>query len=437
MAEQADRFVERRLDSGIPFYFLETGKFRTLSLSLFFQRDLRPESVTETALLPEVLIRGSRRHPDLRALNRRLDELYGADLRVTVQKYGEVEAVGWHLDLPDERLLAGAEGLTGEALDLLVELLLEPYMEDGRLSTRYVEQEKVNLARRQQALINDKARYALLRCTQEMFQGEPYALSKLGRPEDLPAIDAGRLTASYEQLLARAPRLLVGVGPGPLARLEEELERRLEALRPRAPGRLEGTRVAVPLEREVRTVVEEQPVAQGKLVLGFRTGIDVRDPDYYPLVVANGVLGGFSHSKLFRNVRERASLAYYAYSSLDPSKGVAFIQAGIEPPDFQRALEIVLEQVEAVRRGEVSEEELETTKLRLASHLRENTDSPDAMIGQALEETLWGVRRSLEERLAAIAAVTREQAVRAFSRVRLDTVYYLTATGQREALGLA
>ncbi|MDI3299277.1 MAG: pitrilysin family protein [Bacillota bacterium] len=437
MAEQANEFVERRLSAGIPFYFLPTEKFRTLSLSLFFQRDLRPESVTETALLPEVLVRGSRSHPDLRAVNRRLDELYGADLRVNVQKYGEVETVGWHLDLPDERYVAGAEGLTGQALDFLAELVLEPYMERGRLSERYVEQEKVNLARRQQALINEKSRYALLRCTQEMFQGEPYALSKLGRPEDLPHIDAERLTESFRQLLATAPRLVVGVGPGPVERVEAELERRLERLRPSALRPLEGTRVAEPLDREARTVVEEQPVVQGKLVLGFRTGVGVRDPDFYPLVVANGVLGGFSHSKLFRNVREKASLAYYAHSSIDPSKGVAFIQAGIEPPDFRRALEIVLEQVEAVRRGDVSEEELETTKLRLSNRLRESADDPDALISQALEETLWGVRRSLEERLAAIARVTREEAVRAFNRVRLDTVYYLTATGQKEALGLA
>ncbi|MDI3316338.1 MAG: pitrilysin family protein [Bacillota bacterium] len=437
MTGEAGEFVARRLSSGIPFYFLPTGKFRSLRLSLFFLRDLRPESVTETALLPEVLIRGSRRHPDLRAVHRRLDELYGADLAVNVQKHGEAESVGWHLDLPEERYLQGGEGLTGQALDFLAEMVLEPYMEEGRLSARYVDQEKVNLARRQQALINEKGRYSLLRCIEAMFAGEPYALSKWGRPEDLPGIDAERLSASFRELLASAPRVLIGVGQGPVDRIEAELERRLERLRPEALKPLEGTRAAEPRGGQPRVVTEEQPVAQGKLVLGFRTGVQIGDPDYDPLVVANGVLGGFSHSKLFRNVREKASLAYYAYSFLDASKGVAFIQAGIEPPDYHRALQIVLEQVEAVKRGEVSDEELETTKLRLFNQLRESTDSPDALIHQALEETLWGIRRSLPERLEAIARVGREDLVRAFQRVELDTIYYLTATGQKEALGLA
>ena len=79
-------------------------------------------------------------------------------------------------------------------------------------------------------------------------------------------------------------------------------------------------------------------VAQGKLAIGFLTNIKPTDDDYIPLVVFNSVFGAGAHSKLFNNVREKLSLAYYASSQVEKFKGMLVVNAGIEFCNFQKGI---------------------------------------------------------------------------------------------------
>ena len=424
------------LANGLPVSIVVSDKFKVNTLSLFLHRPLQRQSVTSTALLPKVLSRGSRQYPDMRTISGRLDQLYGADVDAGVRKLGDVQSMDWYAEWPAERYLPEGNGVVDGILDLVAEMLTDPLLEDGSFKRVYVEQEK-EIHRRQLAdLVNDKVRYANFRCVQEMFGNAPFALHGEGVAEDLEHIDAASLFASYRDLIDTAPMSIVAVTGEP--------EQLLRALEVRFSFRRGGVlpmptnTVAEPLEgTEPRLIVEEQPVKQGKLVLGLRTGVNFAHPDYFPLLVANGVLGGFSHSKLFRNVREKASLAYYAYSHLDAFKGIALISAGIEPTDFRRAHQIILEQIDALQQGDISEQELDVTKRTLVNQIREGADRPGALIAQVVDEELTGVHRTAADRITAVEAVGLAQVVAAAQRYALDTTYYLTATGQKEELGLA
>ena len=135
------------------------------------------------------------------------------------------------------------------------------------------------------------------------------------------------------------------------------------------------------------------PVQQSKLVLGYRTGTSFDSEDYYPLLMYNGILGGFPHSKLFVNVREKASLAYYVYSRLERLKGLMVIAAGIEAGEYQKALGIIEKQVEAMARGEISPAEMENTRRSLINALRVQEDSPYPLINAHLEGSIGGPHR--------------------------------------------
>ncbi|MBE3589718.1 MAG: insulinase family protein [Firmicutes bacterium] len=420
----SERFRQVPLGRGATAHVLSAPRFKTVTLSVYFHRPLERRTVTEQALLPSVLLRGSRRLPTLAALSRRLDELFGASVSGGVEKIGEDQAVAFHLHAVDDRFLPPGRSVWREAVEVLAGIVGDPLLEAGAFRGDYVEQEKANLDRRIRGLYNDKARYANLRLLAEMCAGEPFALHALGFREDLERIDARTLAERYAEVTAEAPVDVFLVGG---ERAEDLLPAVAEAFRWDRAGAapLPATRPGEP-PAQPRVVVERQPVQQGKLAMGYRVGVTIADPLYFALLMYNGILGGFVHSKLFRNVREKASLAYYAGSHVDALKGVMIVSSGIEPKNYERAVAIIEEQVASMERGEITDEEMEFTRRALAERLRTAADSPPALIGAALAERLGGRSLSLEERIAGIEGVRRDDVVEVARRVRLDTIFFLT-----------
>ncbi len=419
----AGDFLMAELAEGVRFFGRRLDKFKTIDLGGFVHRPLDKDSVTATALAAQLLKRGSRRYPSTRALTIRTEELYGAGLDSYVMKYGESQSIGVSLGVVDRSYLPDSSDVLGDGLGLFFELLTDPVTEDGGFRRDYFDQERDNLRRRIEGVINDKQRYARFRGLQEMCPDEGYGLLEIGRLEDIPGLDPVGVYDRYRGMLSERPIDLVAVGPTDPG----QLVGRMADLIPRGPGRRTAFKVtgAAPPPPHPREVVEEQEVKQGKLVMGFRTGITQGDPDYPALLGYNGVLGGFVHSKLFQNVREKASLAYYAHSAVNGAKGFVVIESGIDPVNYERAREIIERQVAAIREGDISDYEFESTKKALHNIIRQGEDDPSDMIAIQLAQARSGRFRTLPQRLEEIAGITRDGIVKVAGLVTLDTVYFL------------
>ncbi len=422
-----DRFKKVDLGPGITLYFLPSGKFKTTTVNVYLHLFLKPETVTRAALLPKILERGTRSHPTSLALARHLESLYGAKIETEVVKKGEYQLLGFSLEIPNGKFLPGWPNLFAQGLEALAGVINAPAMEGEGFVASFLDQEKTNLRRKIEGLINDKRAYASARCFQEMCREEPFGLFKYGRVDDIDPIDGPGLYSFYRDLLATSPISVYVIGDLSLEAVEGEVRRALDA------GRRQVTKMP-PMEirrpvRAVKTVEEKQDVNQGKLCLGLRTQTGRGNPDFFSLVVANGVLGGYAHSKLFQNVREKASLAYYAYSSLEVSKGLMLISSGIEFANYEKTLEIIREQLAEVANGQIKPEELEAAKKSLTLEIRTNEDQPLNKILSHLNLVVNGLEETPEEQIDRIQAVTVEEAARAAARVELDTVYFLTRQG--------
>lgn len=418
-------FRHETLANGLGLALWSTNKFKTNTFRFILPTPLGAHAA-ENALVPMVLRRGSRQYPDTRLLMTHLDDLYGADLRADAYKLGEEQALVFHVSMANDRYLPGDEGILEDGIALLQGVIEEPVSVDGALRVDYVAQERENLRRQIESIINDKAQFAAIRCVEVMAEGTPYAIGRYGRVQDLEAVTPRGLMDRYRQLM-RGPATLYVVGD-----LEWDTLERTVAERFRTLHATKWPPVPAPLaERDgVRRVEERQDVNQGKLVMGFTTGIVGADPSYPAMVVANGVFGGFAHSKLFLKVREEASLAYYAYARLDGYKGVCLVSAGLEFHNRDRALDIIEQQLMAMQDGDITEEELDRTRRGLVNGMRAAEDSPSQSIMRDLELRRMGRDPSLERRIDAIESVTREQAVEAARRIRLDTVYFLNREGE-------
>ena len=408
-----------------------TDKFKTVLVKLFLRADLEAERATETALLPYVLRHGTRSLPSMQAITEACEHLFGASLGVDVLKLGEQQVLTARLEVVGDAFLPADEGAFARGLGLLSDLLQDPLREGDALSAAATRQEQEKLERFISGLINDKATYAVERCVRNMCADEPYGVFEYGRLEDLAGIDGARLEARRRELLQRAPLDVYAVGAFDLATVRAALEERFGLERPEPPA-LRGTTPHPPAQ-DVRELHEPMPVKQGKLCMGFRSEIRVGDPEYWALLLANGVLGAFPHSKLFKNVREKAGLCYDASSNLERFKGIVLISAGIDREKFAETRDTCLAQVQAIANGEIGEEELLATQLSYQHGLQALLDSPAGLVNLDYALRLGGRDGAPGAVVEALQQVTPTQIAEAAQRVRLDTVYFLEPTGEEGA----
>ncbi len=407
---------------GVYLTAVQSDKFKTGCFSLNLLRPMKKEEAAANALIPSVLLRGSETCPDIASISAKLDELYGASIGTLVRKKGEVQLVGFYCDYVQDEYVD--EPVFAPVMAFLAELLLKPRLENGAFSDAVVESEKLNLENAMLARINDKRSYAASQLIRTMCAGQPYGIPRIGEPEDLQEITAQSLYAHYRDMLATSRVELFYMGSLPQEAVTKVLQAALSGL-PRTESFVPVGTTPAPEARPVQEKTEKLDVTQGKLSLGFFTDITAKDPRYPALVLAATVFGGGATSKLFTNVREKMSLCYYASASFEKFKGVLSVSSGVEFSKLETAKQEILRQLDACKRGDITDEELESARGYLVSDLKIGMDSPgrldDFYMGQILLEQ-DGTMKDLAD---AIARVTKQEAAEAIRELRLDTIYAL------------
>lgn len=407
---------------GTKVTFVKTDKFKTNSINLFIHNQLDRSTATENAIVPMILKRGSSKYPSMQEISRELESLYGSFFDCGIVKKGERQLQHFYIDCVNDKYIPSKNGLIDECGKLLLGIATDPYLEQGAFKQDYLKQEKENLIRAIQARKNDKVKYAVERCYELMCAKERYGVSELGYIEDIEGLDAKDLYQTYSNNLKnhKVEMLVLGdIEQSWLEKLDEIVSINLD----NSPIMEKETIVSH--VDEVRDFIDEMDVNQGKLSMGFRTGIGPEHQDYYNLMVCNGVFGGGVHSKLFQNVREKNSLAYYAYSRLDKFKGTMMVSSGIEAVNREKAQGIILEQLEDVRAGKISDFEFDSTIKALRNAIVNTSDDPMQLIDFYLGQSLLGTNESFEEMIRKIENVKREDVARVANQIMLDTVHFI------------
>lgn len=406
-----------------------TDKYKTTSVMAVIEIPLTRASVTEFALLPAVLMRGTRQHPSPEGIVRAFDALYGASFTARSGKHADIQTLEFSMHVPSEEFLPGAQGLFAAAMSLFADVLFDPFVVGDGFAEQAVAIEKTLHKQKIENVVNDKMTYAAERCTQLMCDDEPYGIPRLGYASDLSEITPRSLLQTYRAHVSPAPVHVYIVGNFDAKKAADTVFAAFGARRSYRSGQGDAGIATVKhggqAPESPKLVIEEMDVNQGKLNMGLRSSSDYAADDYPALLVYNGVLGGFPHSKLFLNVREKASLAYYASSRLEGLKGFVFIYSGIQVQDFDQARNIVEEQLASLRTGDVSEEEMENTKQGLINQYLQSDDQPLTGAVMQMYARYSGRSRSVDELIEAVRAVTVQDVMRIAADVVIDTVYFL------------
>lgn len=410
-------------------HMLPTTQFRTRHVMVKFCREPGRDEVTDAALVPYLWTNGTSRLPSPLALARYTDELFGAALRTGTGKRGNRQVAEVYATAPEETRLASAKGVFDDVLSLALEVVTHPLKGKDGFAEETVLRERSLQKKRIASLADDKMSYSMDECLRYVCEDRPEGFPRLGYESELDNVTPTSLWREHEKILNESTVhvYLIGAFPDP----DKVANQLLDQLEGNLPGRqsvTNGTVLAVPINqsrKEPQVIIERQDIQQGKLNLGFRTGVSCKDDDYIALLVANGILGGFAHSKLFMNVREKASLAYYAYSRLDGLTGLAVISTGIEPQVYDQAKTIILEQIAALQKGDVTKDELELTQKALRNQYIQVLDQPVSRAEIHFTGALAGIERDVVDLMEDVQRVTIDQVVEASQKFALDTVYFL------------
>ncbi len=418
------------IKQGINLYHIPESKFKTNYISINIHNELKEETAAKCALLSDVLARGCKKFPTETDISRNLQELYGSAFTSDVRRKGQDQILSIGATCVNDKFLPDGEVVFEKVLEFLFDVLLEPKVSNDSFDEVYVSQEKINLINDIEAMINDKRTYSVWRLTELMFSGKPYSVYELGSVEQVNKITPKSLYEFYSAMLNESPIDIFVVGDIDVSGVLAYVEKRLEGISP--ANHTYPKSEIYDDNLNAKEVTETFDVTQAKLCMGYKTSVAPSSNDYYALMVANGILGGGAHSKLFNEVREKLSLAYYAGSRLSRYNGTLIVSAGIESANKNRAINEIVIQVDALKCGEISDEEYNATIKSITSSIRVIGDSIGYLCDYYISNTITDTVISPEEFAAKIEAVTKEDVVRIAKNLELEMIYFLTGKENEE-----
>lgn len=418
-------YITKNIKDGVKLHIINNNKFKTNLLAIFLTTPITREYVTYDAVLSSVLRRGSKNMPTQEEISKELENMYGAGFDCGLDKTGDNHILKFYLEtINDSFIPQKDENMLKKGIEKLLEIVFNPLVENNKFKEEYVNQEKETIKQLIEGKVDNKARYALDRCIEEMYKNEPYGLYKFGYVEDLNKINASNLYEYYNKLKSECKIDIFVSGE-----CSEDIENiinqneNIKKLEPRKAKFINNELKKKEIKDE-NVITESLEVTQGKLILGL--DVDINDDELkYDTLVYNAILGGTASSKLFQNVREKASLAYTASSSYLRHKNNIFINCGIEIKNYEKALEIIREQLQDMKDGKFTDEDIENAKKNIVSTIKNIKDEQDTEIVYFFGQELTDKKISLDEYMEKIEKVSKDDIVKIANNVYINTIYFL------------
>ena len=417
---------ETEIKKGIKMHCIKTDKFKTNLIAVFLTTKLNRENVTKNALVSTVLRRGSKNMQTQEEISKQMEEMYGASFDCGLDKTGDNQVLKFYIEVLNDNFLPRTnEDLLENAVKNMLEIVFDPYTENESFKEEYVEQEKNNIQKIIEGKIDNKARYALDRCIEEMYKNQPFGLYKFGYIEDLKDLNGKNLYEYYKKLIDECKIDIFVSG-----NIDDEIEKKIsenkniQKLVSREANYVQPMIANKEIKDKENIVTESMEVTQGKLVLGLDVDIDKEDLKYDTLIY-NSLLGGTATSKMFQNVREKAHLAYVASSSYLRNKNNIFINCGIDIPNYEKALELIREQIEDMKKGDFTEEEIQNAKKGIIATIKTIEDEQDTEVSYYFGQELSNQKVSVKEYIEKIKKVNKKNIIDIANKITINTIYFL------------
>ena len=419
---------KKELKQGINLHFIKTDFFKTNLMCVLLTTPLEKENVTSNALLPFLLKRGCNEYKTQEEISKKLDDLYGASFDCGVDKIGDNQVLKFYIETIRDEYASSNENLMENAINVLLEIVFNPILENNTFKEEFLKTEKEKLRKIIQSKIDDKDSYALENCINTMYGDEGFGLFKFGNLQDIDKITKESITEHYEKLIQSAKIDIFISGNINEENLTSILKKNenIQKLIPRAENyklNNEYTEIKQKVDK-VKEITENLNITQGKLVIGLDV-LSRQENLQCVALVYNAILGDGANSMLFQNVREKASLAYSTKSNFVKQKLNIFIRCGIEIENYEKALNIIKEQLSNIENGQFSDIDIENAKKYLISGIKAVPEEQDSEVVYYIGQEIAKTNTDLQTYEKNIESVTKEEIINFAKQVQINTIYFL------------
>lgn len=419
------KYYKEKIKKGIEFHKINTNKFKTNLFAVFLTTPLKKETVTMNALMPLVLKRGTNRLNSQELISEKLEEMYGAGFDCGIEKSGNNQVIKFYVESLNDEYIPEKKDMIEESFNILFDIIFNPFIKENKFNKEYVEGEKNKLKKIIESKIDNKAGYALDRCIEEMYKNKPYGLYKYGYIEDLENINEENLFNYYNELVKKCKIDIFISGKVDKEIIDKVKNNELiKKLNERQPDYIKNGDNEKKENLEIKVVEESMDVMQGKLVLGLDI-LNINEEEKYAVSIYNIILGGSANSKLFQNVREKASLAYTAGSSYLRQKNNILIRCGIEIQNYQKTVEIIKQQLKDMEEEKFNEDDINNAKNIIISTVDGIEDSQDSEISYYFSQELTSSFVSIKDYIKNINKVTKQDVAAIAKKIKINTIYFL------------
>lgn len=413
------------LVKGVNLNIIPSKQFKTTRIFISFIKNIESKKeLAERALLANYLEMCSQNYPTQIDIARKLSQMYGASFGSSVDRRGNYQLINFSIDYIEGKYLVGNEDLLSKVIEFLKEIIFNPLKvgENKNFDEETFTRQKNNTITYLNSIKEDKQAYATAKLRKLYFDNEIQQVPSFGESEDVEKLTISDLMDAYQKML-NTDRVEIMISGDVNT---DEVVNKFSVL----PFKVRNiSRASMSYTQEIKqeivTQIDEEPLSQSKFDMAFRLPVVYRGDLHYAALVFNSLFGGSALSLLFTVVREKMSMAYYANSNFDPFRQLLVVQTGISYTNKDKVQELILEQLERLRKGDFEDELLEQNKNNLISSYISRLDSQTSALLRAQSAALTGINVTVEEWLDNLQSVTKDDVMKVAKMVELQATYML------------
>ena len=413
------------LVKGVNLNIIPSKQFKTTRIFISFIKSIESKKeLAERALLANYLEMCSQNYPTQIDIARKLSQMYGASFGSSVDRRGNYQLINFSIDYIESKYLVGNEDLLSGVIEFLKEIIFNPLKvgENKNFDEETFTRQKNNTITYLNSIKEDKQAYAAAKLRKLYFNNEIQQVPSFGESEDVEKLTISDLMDAYQKML-NTDRVEIMISGDVNT---DEVVNKFSVL-PFKARDISQTSMSYTQEikQEIVTQIDEEPLSQSKFDMAFRLPVVYRGDLHYAALVFNSLFGGSALSLLFTVVREKMSMAYYANSNFDPFRQLLVVQTGISYANKDKVQELILEQLERLKKGDFEDELLEQNKNNLISSYISRLDSQTSAFLRAQSAALTGINVTVEEWLDNLQSVTKDDVMKVAKMVELQATYML------------
>ena len=392
--------------------------FKEINIRVIFKRPFNKDDITKDSLLIDMLTYSTKTYPNHVSFINKTKDLYGTYVESYNGRTGNFNLLTISLSMINGNYVE--MDMLKEAILLLKEIIFNPNVKDKAFDNNTFNINKERLEGILKNVKDNKARYAELRMLNSLDKDKPYAYNIDGNLKDLKNITSKDIYEEYLKVLDESEISIYITGDIDLEVVEKEFENNIDFKRPNK--KYKDIFITNSKTNKIRMIVEKTNNIQSKLSIGCK--IDNINDILYPLFLYNIILGASTKSRLFLNVREKLSYAYYINSGLILTDNLLVINSGIDKKNLMNVVNEIKKEMDNLKNGNILDEELDMAKKTYTNSLLMMLDNLSSITYTIAGFDILG-RDNYLKRIEEINKVTKEDIVDVAKLIHMDTVFLL------------